>query len=48
MKLSREALQETIGSVSGSSTISYVFLRNGGGPVSCNPSIGFGNLIEDE
>ena len=42
MKLLLVALHDTIGSVAGSSTMSYVLVRNGGGPGSCRPSIGLG------
>lgn len=35
-------------SVEGSSTISNVFVRNGGGPTSCSPSIGCGEKLEDD
>lgn len=35
-------------SVNGSSTISKVFVRNGGGPTSCRPSIGWGVTDEDD
>lgn len=35
-------------SVDGSSTTSKVLVRNGGGPISCNPSIGFGVRFEPE
>ncbi|KAL9270299.1 hypothetical protein AKJ16_DCAP09335 [Drosera capensis] len=45
MKLSPVALHETTESVSGSSTISYVLFRNGGGPYSCIPSIGLGTIF---
>lgn len=48
MKLLRAWLHETIESVAGSSTMSNVFVRKGGGPESCNPSIGWGEEIEDE
>ena len=48
MKLLRALLQETMGSVEGSSTISNVFVRNGGGPKSCKPSIGRGDKLEDD
>jgi len=34
--------------VDGSSTTSKVLVRNGGGPISCNPSIGFGVRFEPE
>lgn len=34
--------------VDGSSTTSKVLVRNGGGPTSCNPSIGCGEKLEDE
>lgn len=42
MKLLRALLHETSESVAGSSTISKVFVRNGGGPTSCRPSNGWG------
>lgn len=48
MKLFRALLHETIESVDGSSTISKVFVRNGGGPASCKPSIGCGEKLEDD
>lgn len=48
MKLLRAPLHETMESVDGSSTISKVFVRNGGGPASCNPSIGCGEKLEDD
>lgn len=48
MKLLRALLHDTTESVDGSSTISNVLLRNGGGPTSCNPSIGCGVILEDE
>lgn len=48
MKLLRALLQETMGSVEGSSTISKVFERNGGGPKSCKPSIGRGDKLEED
>uniref|UniRef100_A0A2P2N4F1 Heat shock factor protein HSF30-like n=1 Tax=Rhizophora mucronata TaxID=61149 RepID=A0A2P2N4F1_RHIMU len=48
MKLSRVLLHDTIGSVSVLSTISNVFFRNGGGPDSCKPSMGFGRTIEED
>lgn len=48
MKLLRALLQETIESVNGSSTISKVFVRNGGGPTSCKPEIGWGVTDEEE
>jgi hypothetical protein len=35
-------------SVEGSSTISKVFVRNGGGPTSCKPSIGRGDKLEED
>lgn len=41
-------LHETIESVEGSSTTSNVLVRNGGGPTSCNPSIGLGIRVELE
>ena len=41
-KLVPPLFQDTMWSVFGSSTISNVLIRNGGGPISCNPSIGFG------
>lgn len=48
MKLLRPPLHETTASVDGSSTISYVFVKNGGGPTSFNPSIGCGEKLEDD
>lgn len=48
MKLLRALLHETMESVKGSSTISNVFVRNGGGPTSCSPSIGWGVMLEDD
>lgn len=48
MKLLRDELHDTMESVVGSSTISKVFVRNGGGPTSCKPSIGCGVTLEDE
>ena len=48
MKLLRALLHETIESVNGSSTISKVLVRNGGGPTSCKPSIGWGVTDEEE
>eukprot|EP00268_Persea_americana_P006753 TRINITY_DN12432_c0_g2_i1.p1 TRINITY_DN12432_c0_g2~~TRINITY_DN12432_c0_g2_i1.p1 ORF type:complete len:145 (+),score=20.11 TRINITY_DN12432_c0_g2_i1:463-897(+) len=48
MKLLRAWLHETIKSVAGSSTMSNVFVRNGGGPASCSPSIGCGERVGDE
>lgn len=48
MKLLRALLHETTESVDGSSTISKVLVRNGGGPMSFNPSIGCGEKLEDE
>lgn len=48
MKLLRAMLQETMESVDGSSTISKVLVRNGGGPISCRPSMGRGDKLEDE
>lgn len=48
MKLLRAPLHDTIVSVAGSSTISNVFVRNGGGPTSCNPSIGRGDKFDDD
>lgn len=48
MKLLRAVLHDTMESVVGSSTISKVFDRNGGGPTSCRPSIGCGVALEDE
>lgn len=41
-KLVPPLFQDTMWSVFGSSTISNVLIRNGGGPISCNPSTGFG------
>ena len=48
MKLLRALLHETMESVKGSSTISKVLDRNGGGPTSCRPSIGRGEVLKDE
>ncbi|KAL5728733.1 hypothetical protein ACHQM5_001783 [Ranunculus cassubicifolius] len=48
MKLFRALLHETIESVNGSSTISNVFVRNGGGPISFSPSTGCGYIGSDE
>lgn len=48
MKLFLPRLHETTASVDGSSTISKVFVRNGGGPTSCSPSFGLGEEEEDE
>lgn len=48
MKLLRAWLHETIKSVAGSSTMSNVFVRNGGGPASCSPTIGCGERAGDE
>ena len=39
MKLLLPGLQDTMWSVVGSSTISYVFVRNGAGWLACVPSI---------
>jgi len=48
MKLFRASLQDTIESVEGSSTISKVLVRNGGGPTSFRPSIGCAEKLDDE
>lgn len=48
MKLLRALLHETMESVNGSSTISKVFVKNGGGPTSWRPSIGCGVMLEDD
>lgn len=45
MKLLLALLQDTTSSVLGSSTISYVLVRKGGGPASCMPSIGWGGTM---
>lgn len=42
MKLLLVALHDTTASVVGSSTMSYVLVRNGGGPPSWSTSIGLG------
>uniref|UniRef100_A0A0A9FR11 Uncharacterized protein n=1 Tax=Arundo donax TaxID=35708 RepID=A0A0A9FR11_ARUDO len=42
MKLLLVTLHDTTVSVAGSSTMSYVLVRNGGGPPSWRPSIGLG------
>nr|GMD01777.1 hypothetical protein Iba_chr05fCG10370 [Ipomoea batatas] len=41
-KLALVGVHEIIGSVLGSSTMSYVFFKNGGGPISLSPSNGRG------
>lgn len=48
MKLFLALLQEITASVDGSSTISKVFIKNGGGPTSWSPSIGSGDDDEEE
>lgn len=48
MKLLRARLHDTTESVPGSSTMSNIFVRKGGGPVSCNPSIGRGHKSGNE
>lgn len=48
MKLFLPLLHEITESVEGSSTISYVLVKNGGGPISFNPSIGRGEEDEAE
>jgi len=48
MKLFLASLQDTMESVEGSSTISKVLVRNGGGPTSCRPSIGCAEKLGDE
>ena len=48
MKLLRALLHETTESVEGSSTISKVLVKNGGGPTSLSPCIGCGVTFEDE
>lgn len=47
-KLFLPLLHETTESVAGSSTISNVFVRKGGGPTSCNPSLGRGEEEDDD
>lgn len=47
-KLLRALLQETMSLVEGSSTTSKVLVRNGGGPTSCNPSLGCGKRLDVE
>lgn len=48
MKLLRVLLQETMGSVEGSSTISKVLIKNGGGPISWSPSIGLTEKFDED
>ncbi|KAE8124584.1 hypothetical protein FH972_019451 [Carpinus fangiana] len=48
MKLLRAPLHDAIESVDGSSTISKVLVRNGGGATSCSLSIGCGKKLDEE
>jgi len=45
MKLLFVELQETTASVAGSSTISYVLQRNGGGPFTFDSGVGLGLVL---